>query len=144
MKTIVRTRPNQWNTLPNMFDEILNDWSQGSAEKQNHIATNVIESDKAFLLELIAPGFEKSDFNISLEHDVLSIMINKELSHDEVKEKYNRKEYAFSNFKRTFNLPENTIDTGIIEARYEAGVLRLSLPKKEEAQPQPAKVISIS
>ena len=144
MKTIVRTRPNQWNTLPNMFDEMINDWSHGSAAKQNQIASNVIESDKEFVLELIAPGFEKNDFNISLENDVLNISMEKEESQEKNDGKYNRREYTFSNFKRSFNLPENTIESNNIEAKYESGVLRVILPKHEDSQPQPAKIISIS
>ena len=57
-------------------------------------------------------------------------------------EKFTRKEFKYANFKRTFTLPD-TVDTGKIEANYENGILNITIPKKEEAKPVPARTIEI-
>lgn len=96
---------------------------------------NIKESDKGYSLEVVAPGFDKSDFKVNVDQDVLTVSAEKK---EEVKEnaenanteKYVRREYSFRSFKRSFTLDEK-IDAAGIEAKYNNGVLILNLPRKE-------------
>jgi len=96
---------------------------------------NIKESDKGYNLEVIAPGFEKSDFKVNVDQDVLTVSADKkqeanENTEDAKAEKQVRREYSFRSFKRSFTLDEK-IDANGIEAKYTNGVLVLNLPKKE-------------
>lgn len=96
---------------------------------------NIKESDKGYSLEVVAPGFDKSDFKVNIDQNVLTVSAEKK---EEVKEnaensnteKQVRREYSFRSFKRSFTLDEK-IDAAGIEAKYNNGVLVLNLPKKE-------------
>ncbi len=90
---------------------------------------------------MAAPGLNKEDFNISVEKNTLTINANKEANTEEGN-KYRRKEFSYLSFHRTFHLP-NTIDSNAITAKYENGILQLTLSKKEEAKEKPARNIEI-
>ncbi len=135
--------------LPFLFEDFFtNDWLGGTTNVSrigfNTPAVNVKETDENFILELAAPGFVKEDFNIELDNDVLTIS-SEITTEKETKEegKYTRKEFNYSTFKRSFNLPD-TVDGTRIEASYENGMLLAVLPKKEEAKIQPKRLIEIS
>ena len=147
MKTLRRRRPapSFVNVLDTFFnddflkkiDEGLTVWN-GSAP-----AVNVKENTDGFNLEMAAPGYEKGDFSIVVEEDVLTISTTaKEATEAKEGEKYTRKEFKYGTFKRTFNLPD-TVDSTKIEANYTNGILSVSIPKKEEAKPTPARTIEI-
>lgn len=104
---------------------------------------NVRETDDNFELELIVPGFTKEDFEIKVDDGILSITVQKEKEQAETKDGYTRREYRARNFTRRFTLPEAADDTAI-NAAYHNGILTLTLPKKEEAKPQPARLIEIA
>lgn len=143
MKTIVRNPRNSFNAFPTMFDEIFQDWAQGSVSKPSTVAVNVEETKDAFLLEVVAPGFKKDEFSIHLENDLLTISHQKKEEETVEKRNYTRREHHFQSFKRSFTLPKNAIQSEGIEATYESGILSITLPKTEEVKPQPAKVIEI-
>ncbi|MDT7829783.1 Hsp20/alpha crystallin family protein [Pricia sp. S334] len=131
--------------FPSLMNEIFKpDWFGGMDSAAASVpAVNIKENEKDFELELVVPGRKKSDFNIEVDKDVLSISseVKKE---DEVKEEnYTRREFGFSSFKRAFTLPE-TIDGDKIEADYKDGILKFVLPKKEEALPKPKRMIELS
>ncbi|GMN09471.1 Hsp20/alpha crystallin family protein [Croceitalea sp. MTPC9] len=131
--------------FPSLMNDIFKpDWF-GGMENMNHKmpAVNIRENEKDFELEFAIPGFKKEDFNIEVDNDVLTV--SSELKNEsEVKEEnFTRKEFSFSSFKRAFTLPE-TIDEGKINANYEDGILRLTLPKREEALPKPKRLIEIA
>jgi len=84
---------------------------------------------KSYQLEVVAPGFEKSDFKVNMEQDLLTISAEKKSEVKDENEKYIRREYSFRSFKRSFTLDEK-IDATNIEASYVNGVLTLNLPKK--------------
>lgn len=96
-------------------------------------AVNVKESDKEFSVELAAPGLEKEDFNISIDENILTI--SSEHKSEETVEgedgKYTRREFSYSSFSKSFTLDDQHVDVDNIKANYEAGVLKLSIPKKE-------------
>ena len=116
--------------LPNFFK---NDFNQ--SERKGFVPVNVKETEKSYQLEVVAPGFEKTDFKVNLDQNLLTISVEnknnvKEEAHDHPVEKLIRREYTFSSFKRSFTLDEK-IDATNINASYVNGVLRLNLPKKE-------------
>jgi HSP20 family protein len=94
---------------------------------------NIKETEKNYTLDVVAPGFEKSDFNLSLDQDMLTISAEKKAESKNEGEKEIRKEYSYRSFKRSFTLDEK-IDGEGIEAKYVNGVLKLNLPKKEEVK----------
>lgn len=93
-------------------------------------AVNILEKEKAFILEVAVPGMEKADFKIEVKDGMLEISARKEEKHEELKKQYTRKEFSVSAFSRMFTLPEN-VQENAIAAEYKNGVLYLEIPKKE-------------
>lgn len=103
---------------------------------------NIKENEDAYTLDMAVPGFNKSDFVIDVEDETLSISLEVTKEDEKTEENYSRKEYGFASFKRSFSLPE-TVEDDKIEATYKDGILSLSIPKKEEAKPKPARKIMV-
>ncbi len=116
---------NLFNELPIMFKSDFNNSNQ-----KDFIPVNVKETDKGFQLDVIAPGFNKEDFKISLDETLLTISAEHKMEESKETEKQIKKEYNFCSFKRSFTIDEK-IDATKIEASYVNGVLTLNLPKKE-------------
>lgn len=142
---------NKRNVLqPSVFDEFfkpLKDWANdfygGRFFSAATVpAVNVAEGKDSYKLSLAVPGMKKQDFKIELEGNVLTISAETESEKEEQDEKYSRQEYNYSSFSRSFNVPEN-ISKGKIEAHYEEGVLKLTLPKNE-ATKENGKAIQIA
>lgn len=133
------------NTMfPNLMNEFFKpDWFGGMDEfNGNFPAVNIQDNEKEFVLELAIPGQKKDDFNIEVDNQVLSISME-DKNEEEVKEdNYTRREFSYRAFRRAFTLPE-TVNEDDIEAKYEDGILRFVLPKKEEALPKPKRMIEI-
>jgi len=107
-------------------------------------AVNVSETDKEFRLFFAAPGFKKSDFKIEFSEGMLTISAEKEKEEYEEKSgRFNRREYNFSSWSRSFTLPEY-VNTGKIEAKYENGELKIMLPKLEVKEPKLIKTINVN
>ncbi len=138
------------NWLPSVFDDMFKtDWLGGTTNV-NSIGTsipavNIQETEDMFKVEVAAPGKTREDFNIELDNDVLTISAEekKENETSEKNGRFTRKEFSYSNFKRSFSLPD-TVNSEEISASYENGVLMINLPKKEEAKVQPKRMIEIS
>lgn len=98
-------------------------------------AVNIAENESEFHIELAVPGLKKEDFKINLEQDQLTISAESKSETTELDEpkKYNRLEYNYSSFVRSFTLPESA-DQSKIEAEYKDGILLVSIAKKEEAK----------
>lgn len=105
-------------------------------------AVNIAENENEFHIELAAPGLKKEDFKINLEKDLLSVSAEIKAENSELDEskKYNRLEYNYSSFLRTFTLPE-TADHAKITAAYKDGILYISVAKKEEAKIQSREIV---
>ena len=133
MKVVKRNNP--W--FPSIFDDFftLNSLDVPNYENFSMPAVNIQENLTNFVVELAAPGLKKEEFAIEVEENVLKISSEKSVSDQQTSEengtKYTRKEFSFSNFSRSFTLPE-TIEVEAIEASYEDGVLKINLPKKAE------------
>ena len=138
------------NRIPRLFDHFLEndlfDLSNSNFSETNTTlpAVNVKEKKDAFEIQMSAPGLKKEDFNVELNNNLLTISCEKK-DEDETKDedgKYTRREFIYQSFSRSFNLPD-TIDKEKIDAKYEDGILTLSVPKKENVIPS-AKRIDIS
>jgi len=106
-------------------------------------SVNISEEEDSFRIEVAAPGLEKKDFKIETEGGYLIISSEKEKESEEEKENFRRKEFSYSIFSRSFQLPENSISEKI-EAKYENGILRLVLPKKEHTSVKHRKEIKVA
>lgn len=106
-------------------------------------AVNIKESDTAFELEVAAPGLEKKDFKIELDNNLLRISAERNEEKNETKADYTRREFSYSSFVRSFELPMYVNAEGI-DAQYKEGILKLVLPKKEEATAKKRKEIPIA
>lgn len=100
---------------------------------------NIKEVKDAYQLEVAVPGMEKSDFNIKLEQNILTISAEKKEEVKNEDEKHIRKEFSYRAFKRSFTLDEK-IEASGIAAKYENGILKVELPKKEELKQLPKEI----
>lgn len=137
---------NQFPTLfDRFFDNDLFDWSNKNFSLTNTTlpAVNIMEDDNSYQVEMAAPSLNKDDFKIELNNDVLTISSEKK-TENETKEgqRYTRKEFSYQSFSRSFTLPDS-VDNDKIKAKYENGVLRVIIPKREDAKPRPVKQIAI-
>lgn len=140
-----RNSPSFVNLFEDFFNTELGDWrSRNFAGMDASLPkVNIKEDDDQFTIEVAAPGMKKEDFKVNVDKNVLLISSEKEVDNKEEKDNYTRKEFSYSSFQRSFNLPES-VDSEKISAKYNDGVLTLEVPKKEEAKPRPPKQIEIS
>lgn len=96
-------------------------------------AANVQENENEFIIDLAVPGMNKADFQIKIENGALSISSEKQEESEDKTDDYTRKEFSYSSFSRSFRLPDS-VKEDKIKAKYDNGVLKVSLPKKEEAK----------
>jgi HSP20 family protein len=106
-------------------------------------AANVVENENAYEIEFAVPGMGKEDFKINVENNVLTVSSEKETKNEVQEKNFTRKEFAYGSFSRSFTLPK-TVDVDKISAGYENGILKVALPKKEEAKTQLNREIKIS
>lgn len=124
---------------PSFFDDFFKPWNEWFDDSRllNRVMTmpavNIIENGNQYNVSLAAPGLKKEDFKIDVDGHLLTISSEKEENTEEKGEKFNRKEYSYSSFSRSFSLPED-VKPDAIDARYENGVLNIRLPRKEEAK----------
>lgn len=138
------------NRMPSVFDDFFTPWSGVFDDGNGNIweramnipAVNITENEKDYLVSLAVPGMKKDDFKIDVEGNMLTISSEKEESKEEKDKKFTRKEYNFSCFSRSFTLPEE-VNKEKIEAKYDQGILKISLPYKEGAKLLAAKHIAV-
>ena len=143
--TLVR-RPQ--TIFPAWFDDFCNRevFNADFAKGLNVPAVNIRETSDAYAVEVAAPGLSKEDFKIQVENGMLTISSQKEQKAEvnDEKGKYTRKEFSYSSFSRTFTLPEKTVDTEKIGAKYADGILFITIPKKDEVKVKSPKMIQIA
>ncbi|MDR2840100.1 MAG: Hsp20/alpha crystallin family protein [Paludibacter sp.] len=106
-------------------------------------AVNIKEDESAFKVELAAPGIDKEDFKIELNANALKVSSEKKVESETAEgEFFTKREFSYQSFSRAFTLPQ-TADSDRIEANYEKGILTVTIPKKEDAKPKPARTIDI-
>jgi HSP20 family protein len=148
--TLVKSSERFFPTLPSFFDNLLTrdlmDWNNSNFSGTNTTlpAVNIKENEDSFMIEVAAPGLTKEDFKVNLDQNRLTISSEKSEEKNETEEKYSRREFSYQSFQRSFTLPEGTVDGDKIAARYNDGILQVTLPKREEIKPKPARTIEIS
>ena len=108
-------------------------------------AMNIREHEKDFEIEFAAPGFNKKDFEVTIEEDVLHVLGEKEVEEEEREDDYARKEFNYKSFKRSMMLPQSVDLDQDVKATYKNGILKVKLLKKEEAivKEPPKKIIEV-
>jgi HSP20 family protein len=143
----------KWNNsrpMTNLFDDFFSRdlWSYGLANNSTTNTTipavNIKETAENFEVSMAAPGMRKEDFRLELEGNQLTISSEFENQQEQKEgERYTRREFSYESFQRSFTLPRNVVDVEQIEATYNDGVLRLLIPKREEAKQKPPRTIEI-
>ncbi|WP_291401698.1 Hsp20/alpha crystallin family protein [Daejeonella sp.] len=134
--------------IPSVFDDLLkpwNDWFEGRelwSRATSLPPVNIMEQENQYLVTLAAPGMKREDFKIDLSGNMLNISNETEEEKEETEKTFTRKEYNYRGFSRSFSLPEG-IDTEKIEAKYEDGILKITLPRTEESKMKVGKSIPI-
>jgi len=147
MNLIKFNRPVRRNSFGHVLDDFFNlglsDFVNNDSDATSP-ATNIIQNDDSYEIELAAPGMAKEDFDIKIDKNTLTISASTSSETNEVDEKinYTKREFNYSSFSKSFNLPQ-TIDSEKITAIYDNGVLKLKLNIKEEAKVKEAKRIEI-
>lgn len=133
-------------TLPNLLDEFFGNEPTNffkASSEYTMPSVNITENKDEFIIDFAAPGLKKDDFKINLHNDVLKISSEKKENKENKDEKEVRREFFYSSFERTFILPDG-VDADKIAASYKDGILKVVIPKKEEAKEKPLRTIKIS
>jgi HSP20 family protein len=148
--TLARISDRLFPTVPsfldNFFSRDLMDWSNSNFSSTNSTlpAVNIRETDESFMIEVAAPGLSKENFKVNLDRDRLEISSEMKEEKNESDQKYSRREFSYQSFQRSFTLPEGTVDGDKISAKYADGILFVTIPKREEVKPKPARAIEIN
>jgi HSP20 family protein len=139
---------NRWDpyrevmALQNRFNSLFRDLNGGEspvAAASFVPAVDIYEDDSKVVLKLEVPGIEEKDLDVSVENHTLTVKGERKFESEEKEENFHRIERRYGSFYRAFTLP-TTVDTESVHANYNAGVLKLELKKKPEAQPKQIKV----
>ncbi|MGG9972693.1 Hsp20 family protein [Ferruginibacter sp. SUN002] len=136
--TLVRTNNPFAKNLDGFVNDFFNDWAPalGKTVRQDVFGfppVNINEKNDAYHLEVAAPGFDKADFAVKLDGNLLTITAEKKEETKDETAKTIRKEFSHKAFKRSFTIDEK-IEAAGITAKYENGILNVVLPKKEEVK----------
>jgi len=136
--TLVKFNPEKKNNalMPgfnDIFETFFNDSFLSDRVITRVPAANISETPDHFHIELAAPGLKKEDFKLQLDHSVLSVSVEQHTENTNNQRNYNKREYSYNSFVRSFTLPESA-DDARIEAEYVNGILTVNIAKKEEAK----------
>ena len=137
--TLVKFNQPGAKTLNGFLDSFLNDFPYAQNNNLNFPAVNIHESKDDYELAFNVPGRNKEDFKITVDKGILTVSFDKKEEAKDENRKQIKKEFSFQSFKRSFTLDEK-IAADNIAAKYENGILTLTLPKKEEVKVQPKEI----
>ncbi len=138
--TLVKNNPVYFgNVFEELFNQFPANWGKDIPANASHVPVNIHETKEGYHLELNAPGRNKEDFKVNLENGLLTISFEKKEETEQKDYKTIRKEFALRSFKRSFSV-DDKINTAGIQAKYENGVLKLYLPKKDEIVAAPQQI----
>ena len=126
-------------TLDSFLDSLLSDLPSTTKTSLNFPAVNIAETNDAYELEFNVPGRKKEDFKITVDKDILTVSFEKKEENKEESKQFIKKEFTLQSFKRSFTLDEK-INADEINAKYEDGLLLLTLPKTEEVKVMPKEI----
>lgn len=147
--SLIKRNGNVFPPFPVLFDDLFSrelfNWGNNnfSATSTTMPSVNIKETSNDFEVEVVAPGMDKKDFNITLKGNLLTISSSREHEDEKKEENYIRREFSYQSFQRSFELPKNVVDAEKINARYENGLLYLTIPKKEEVKQSAPRVITV-
>lgn len=136
---------NMPSTFTGLVDQLFQDnltrffnddfWGSSGVSRPSQVPVNIKETDKTYEMELVAPGLKKEDLKLNVSNEMLTISFEhkEENNQENENEGWLKREYKHQSFSRSFSL-DDTIDANKISAKYQDGVLYLSLPKKEGSQ----------
>ena len=127
--------------MPRLFDDDVFPAYSGRATSMP--AVNIREDEKRFTLELAVPGIDKKDLKIDISEDILTISSESKNESEDNRDGYKRKEFSYSSFSRSFQIPDN-VSKEKIDASYKDGVLSVFLPKMEEEKNKISRQVRIS
>lgn len=104
---------------------------------------NVRETEKEYMVDIVAPGFEKKDFKVEFSDGMVTVHAEKEHKEEDTQKDYTHMEFSYTSIARSFSLPEN-IREEKIDAKYDNGILQLHIPKKEAGKPKITKEIKVN
>jgi HSP20 family protein len=128
-----------YRTINDLFEDFFRPATWAKETGLTVPPVNIHETNDGYHLELMAPGLTKEDFKINLEKGLLTISYEKKAETENKDYKTHRKEFSVTSFKRSFNV-DDKINADGIQAKYDNGVLKLLLPKKEEVKVQPKEI----
>ncbi|WP_121810258.1 Hsp20/alpha crystallin family protein [Mucilaginibacter kameinonensis] len=135
--TLVKFNNKRNNTLlpgvNDVFESIFSDTFFSDRMITRVPAVNISESENSYQVELAAPGLKKDDFKLNLERNQLTISVEQQSEQNDSQKSYNKREYSYSSFVRSFTLPDSA-DHSQIDASYTDGILRIDIAKREEAK----------
>lgn len=143
---LVKFSSNYPSVFDRFFDNDMLSWNSRHFSDTNTTlpSVNIKENIDEFIVEVAAPGFDKNDFNVEVENDILTISSEKKVENKEKdSERVTKREFSYQSFSRSFTLPV-LVEREKIKAKYDNGILNILIPKKEEAKPKPPKRIEIS
>lgn len=138
MATLVKRN---YRTFDNLFDELFSNLpaTVGKEFGWNNPPVNIHENKDGFHLELVAPGLKREDFKVNIDNGLLTVGYEKKSETENSEYKTHRREFNFTSFKRSFRI-DDVVNTESIQAKYEDGILKLYLPKKEEVKALPKEI----
>ncbi|MDD2284056.1 MAG: Hsp20/alpha crystallin family protein [Paludibacter sp.] len=143
--SLVRFKRNYPSLFDHFFENDLFDWSNRNFSATNTTlpSVNIKEGKENFEVEVAAPGLSKEDFKIELNNSLLTLSSEKKVENEEKNgECYTCREFSYQSFSRSFTLP-NIADGEKVVAKYDNGILTVTIPKKEEAKAKPSRIIEI-
>jgi HSP20 family protein len=130
--------------INNIFEDFFNNFPSRIVNDEfsginSSVPVNIKENEHAYLLEVIAPGMEKADFKVNIDHNILTVSAEKKTDTKQENERQVRREFNYKSFTRSFTV-DDSIAGDKIFAKYENGVLFIELPKKEEVKISPKEI----
>ena len=138
--TTLRFNQPGFKTLDSFLDNLLSDMPLTTKNSLNFPAVNIAESNDAYELEFNVPGRKKEDFKITVDKDILTVSFEMKDENKDEGKKFVKKEFTLQSFKRSFTLDEK-VNADEINAKYEDGLLLLTLPKTEEVKVMPKEIL---
>ncbi|MGN7821151.1 Hsp20/alpha crystallin family protein [Chitinophaga varians] len=134
--------------LPRLVEDIFNNgWNKYVKDDfltsdffSTHPPVNIVETKDAFLLDVVAPGFAKEDFKINADEKAITISAERKAETKTEGDKQVRREFNFKSFKRSFSISD-AVDVNRIQAKYDNGILKVTLSKKENKQDAPKEIV---
>ena len=138
MATLVKRN---YRTFDNLFDELFSNLPATVSKELglNNPPVNIHENNDGFHLELVVPGLKKEDFKVNIDNGLLTVSYEKKDEAEKSDYKTHRREFISTSFKRSFRV-DDAVNTESVQAKYENGILKLYLPKKEEVKITPKEI----